>query len=137
MQAPQAPDRVAPAPIASDDAMGARQWKPTPAVYPSFSSETGPSEVVLVPDDRLAPPAHAAVETPLFVADLVLMPVAMIFDPPWEQVEGSSFYLLPTYSGNPPSTPPPGRPTDLSGGPGNAYNPAPGRAVNPPEAPAE
>jgi hypothetical protein len=126
---PQAPDRTDPVPISTDDAMRARQWQPTPAVYPSMSSTTGPSDVALVPCEKLSAPAQGAVETPLFLADLLLMPIAMVEAPPWTQVEGSAFYVLPTYTANPPSIP--ARGNDLSGGPGTVYNAAAGRAVNP------
>jgi hypothetical protein len=123
---PQSPDRVNPTPIAEDQAMSARSWPRSEAVYPNFSSTTGPSEVILVPREKVNPIAHAVVETPLFVADLLLMPIAMVQNPPWTQVEGTSLYLPPTYTGGPPLDPT--RPDDLSGGPGTGYNAAPGRA---------
>jgi len=126
---PQLPDRTDPVPMTMDDAMRARQWQPTPAVYPSMSSTTGPSDLVLVPNEKTPPAIQCAVETPLFITDLLLMPIAMVEAPPWTEVEGSAFYVLPTYTANPPSIP---VGNDLSGGPGTpGYNAAAGRAVNP------
>jgi hypothetical protein len=128
---PQQPDRTNPVAVIGDDAMRSRDWDQTDAIYPNFSTNAGPSEVVLVPDDRLPSPIRGAVETPLFLADVALMPYAMVINPPWTQVEGSSLYVLPSYSANPPNVP--GQDDDLSGGPGtNGYNAAPGRVVSMP-----
>jgi hypothetical protein len=129
LASPQQPDRTNPVAVIGDDAMRARDWDQTNAVYPNFSTNVGPSEVLLVPDDRLPSPIRGAVETPLFLADIVVMPYAMVINPPWTQVEGSSLYVLPSYTANPPLVPGPG--DDLSGGPGtNGYNAAPGRVVS-------
>jgi hypothetical protein len=130
---PQPPDRVDATPIVEDPAMLARAWPPTPAIYPNLSSTTGPCEMLLVPRDDLKPATHAALETPVFVADLLLMPVVVIegiLPPPWAQVEGTSFYLPPTYTSNPPTEAV--HHTDYSGGTGIGYDPAPGRVVGSP-----
>jgi|GEM_PF-6001927 len=128
IQKPQGPDAVNPTPITTDTAMEQRNWPQTAAVYPSFSSTTGPAGVIYVPRDDLKPIPHAAAELPIFVIDTLGMPILWWSIPPWKQVEGSSFYLPPTYTANPPLDTP--RRDDFSGGPGTAWNPTSDRTVH-------
>ena len=134
IQKPQTPDAVNPTPITTDVAMGQRNWPQTAAVYPSLSSTTGPAGVIYVARDDLKPIPHAAAELPIFVIDTLGMPVLWWYIPPWKQVEGTSFYLPPTYTGNPPLDA--SRPDDFSGGPGTGWNPTSERTVHYTEADA-
>jgi hypothetical protein len=124
---PQKPDRVNATVIVSDEATVYRSFSQTKALYPSFSTTTGPSGVMLVPSPKLTLPEQGALETPLFFVQVLLAPVALAEGCPWSQVETTMLYLPPTYTANPPLTQ--GRPNDYSGGPGTGYNPAHGRAV--------
>src|ERR1700722_17772748 len=72
VDAPQAPDRTNPPGITADDALRARDRPQREAAYPCFSTNAGPSEVLLMPNDNLSSPVHAALETPIFLADLAL-----------------------------------------------------------------
>jgi hypothetical protein len=131
MQKPTAPDRVNTTPIVVDPAMAARNWPQVAAVYPCFSSETGPADVLFVPKESLSPYKHAAAETPIFVADVILLPFGLmerLLAPPWSQVESTSFYIAPTYTANPPLEPK-GR-NDYSGGTGVGWTVTPGRTVS-------
>jgi hypothetical protein len=123
----QPSDRVNDTPIIVDEAMQARDWQPVAATYPNFSSTAGPTEVTLEARPDLKPWWHAALETPLFVTNIVLMPLAMWQTPPWDQVEATSFYVPPSYTANPPSEPT--AHDDLSGGTGIGYTPEAGRAA--------
>jgi hypothetical protein len=122
-------DRNDPTPILVDSAMRGRDWPTDPALYPSFSSTVGPAETLFVPATNLSPAVHGFMETPMFFVDSLLTPLAMLYDAPWNEEEGVSFYLPPTYTGNPPLEPvdPKGR-QDLSGGPALGWTPANGRA---------
>jgi len=123
----QPADRVNDTPILVDDAMEARNWQPVAATYPNFSSTTGPAEQTFVPRSDLKPYPRAALETPVFIANILLMPLAMLQTPPWDQVEATSLYVPPTYTGNPPSEP--RGHDDFSGGTGIGYTPEAGRAA--------
>ena len=113
-------------PIQVDDAMKARLWTRTNAVYPNLSTTTGPAEFLLVPPYNTDPYLRSADEAPLFLGNVALMPVAMAQTPPWSQVESTALYLPPTSTGNPPLVPINGG--DFSGGPNGAtYTPAHGR----------
>jgi hypothetical protein len=127
--AAQAPDRVVAEPMQVDEAMAARDWDRTPAVYPSFSTTMGPSGVYWTANDNLKPVQKAVVENGLFFGNLAMWPIDVFRMNPYAQIEGSSFYLPPTYTANPPLEAPAGRKDDFSGGPGTAYNPTPGRSV--------
>jgi len=125
---PRPPDRVGTNPIIADDAMDARDWPKTEAVYPSFSVTTGSCQSLLVPKADLWPPAHAFTESGVFLANILLMPITMCQVPPWAQIETVSLYLPPTYTANPPLDP--SHPNDYSGGPKGPvpnYNTAIGR----------
>jgi hypothetical protein len=124
----QKPDLVNADPIPDDPAMDARQWPQSQALYPNFSTTAGDAQVALVPRSDLPPAVHAAIENALFPFDTLFIPDSMLFHPPYQQVEATSLYLPPTYTGNPPLDPQ--RPNDFSGGPGTGYIAAPGRAVD-------
>jgi hypothetical protein len=125
---PRAQDRVTRTPILEDDAMSARDWPKTEAIYPNFSVTTGSAQSLLVPKPSLPAWAHAAMETPVFLANVLLSPITMVQAPPWAEVETVSFYLPPSYTDNPPLDP--SNPNDFSGGPKGPqanYNTAIGR----------
>jgi hypothetical protein len=122
-------DRNDPTPILTDSAMQVRDWPTMRATYPCFSSTVGSAQSIFVPRADLSAPAHAVMETPVFVADTVLLPLSLVITPPWEEEEGVSFYLPPSYTTNPPVDPVgPKERQDLSGGPSMGWTPANGRA---------
>jgi hypothetical protein len=121
------PDRVNPVPIETDDAMTARNWPVTAAVYPNFSVTAGSTQTLFIAKPQKNSYFAGAMESPIFVLDVLLIPVAMFQAAPTAQVEDTSLYLPPTYTANPPADPT-GR-ENLSGGPGIGWTPAFGRAA--------
>jgi hypothetical protein len=128
--APIPPDRVNETPIQLDEAMANRLWTPTKAIYPSFSSETGPCEVGLIPADNLDYTSNILSEGLLFLANTVILPGTMVLMPPWEQVETPAFYIPPSYTANPPLKAPADNPNDYSGRSGTDYTYSIGRTVH-------
>jgi hypothetical protein len=123
---PLEPSQVNTTPIVLDEAMANRLWPQSKCEVPSFSSTTGPAEVILVPSSSDDAVTAAAIEPGLFLADSLLLPVAMVQTPPWAQIESPAYYLPPSYTVNPPTIV---THAGTYGGGAEGYNYAAGRAV--------
>jgi len=113
-------DRLSTEPIFVDGAMAQRNWPTTSAKYETFTTIAGPTGFVWTtpynPETGVytgpGGPKHEAVVNdltfaPLFVANLIAMPVALIVTPPWAKVESSGGTVPPTYTAAYPLTPVP------------------------------
>jgi hypothetical protein len=103
---PQGISRVDTTPIQVDPAMRLRDWSLTPAVYDSLSMTTGYPKTPLEPADYLNPTARGLVETPVFLANVLLLPVTLTFyAPPGAQIRMPGLIMPASYTANPPQTP--------------------------------
>jgi hypothetical protein len=74
-------------PLVIDEAMQRRDWDQSTAYYANGVTVAGPTGVYFEPHDRVPPGLpRGAVEAPLFVGHVVLLPFDMLWDPYWEDV---------------------------------------------------
>jgi len=98
-------DRVDPTPIATDDAMQLRNYPLSKARYPSLSQTTGSTEFLFAADPGLDSVGQGAADMPVFLSNIVALPVAMVLTPPWAGIRTVALAMPPTYTANPPQTP--------------------------------
>jgi hypothetical protein len=92
-------------PMIVDQAMQIRDWDRSSAYYTNTMFEAG--SVGFLYEPRYDNPgwSYAAIEPPLFAAQVVALPVTIWFPPPWAPVNYASERVEPTYHGVPPLPP--------------------------------
>ena len=99
---------VARHPVLIDEAMERRRWAMVPAHYQNGETPAWPTGFTLA--HRPDAPKWAAVftDTPLFLANIIAMPVGYAVTPGWTRVTYNTGVVEPTYHAMPP-LPPPGK----------------------------
>ena len=114
------PDPVVPPPP-PDEAMALRDWQQSSAIYANTSTVAGNTGFFWMPRWDQPEWVYPLVDTPIFLANVVALPVSFIMTPPWKPVEYRSATVPPTFTAMPPLPPPPpeegGRSSDLANPP--------------------
>jgi hypothetical protein len=97
------PMQINPSPIVLDEAMQHRDWDRSTAYYPNGVTVAGPTGLYVRADPRLPALAQGAVETPLFVGQVILLPFDFLWDPPWKDVAYPRAQAPASYTAAPPS----------------------------------
>lgn len=100
---PPPTERVNTTPVVIDEAMQRRDWDQSVAYYQNGAVVAGPTATYLRPDPELPELAQGALETPLFVANVVIFPFTWVAAPPWADVVYRGMNLEPTYTAAPPT----------------------------------
>ena len=101
------PDELNDSPLVVDDAMQLRDWDRASATYANGNTPAGPTEFPYEPKWNQPNWVYPVVETPLFVGQSVLMPITMIFTPPWTPVMWKGATIDTTYTAMPALPPAP------------------------------
>ena len=91
------------APIVVDQAMLRRDFEPTTAYYANGVTIAGPTGIYFESDPRLPAVVRGAVDTPLFVGHVLLLPFDLLWDPWWEDVAYPRGQAPTSYTAAPPS----------------------------------
>jgi hypothetical protein len=109
-------DELSAQPILVDGAMQLRNWPATSATYENWSVVAGPHGFwweqkydnnghYTGPGGEQNERVAAVTDSPLFLANLVTLPVALIVTPPWAEVLNSGGAVPPTHTAAYPLTP--------------------------------
>src|SRR5689334_13883954 len=79
-------ERLSTKPLVVDEAMQRRDWEPTTAHYQSGATVAGPTGFWWEADQSRPEWQQGLVETPLFVAQVLMLPFTLAVQPPWTQV---------------------------------------------------
>ena len=92
-------------PLVIDDAMVQRPWSRSTARFQNGETPAGPTGSVLThaPDAPAWTPVLT--DTPLFMANILVMPVGYLFTPPWTRVIYPTDVAEPSYTAIPPIPP--------------------------------
>ncbi|HEY1686914.1 MAG TPA: hypothetical protein VGG19_19290 [Tepidisphaeraceae bacterium] len=100
-------------PITVDDAMRHRDWSTSVAVIPTGATIGGPLLFAFEPNRRTDPPVDTQyLEIPIFLANVWVLPLVAIADPPWTPTVyrgvnlGPSYTMSPAYPEDLPAPPP-------------------------------
>ena len=99
---PAAVDR---SPLVVDEAMERRDWSPSVAHYANGETRAYPTGFVLGHSPDAPAWAPVVTDTPLFLSNIVAMPVGYLFTPPWTPVDYPRGVVPPTYNAMPPLPP--------------------------------
>ena len=94
-------------PMLVDQAMQLRDWDRSDAYYTNTSFVAGPVGFLFEPSYTNPYWSYAVLEFPLFVGQVLALPVTLWLPPPWTPVNYSGGKVEPTYHGMPPLPPPP------------------------------
>jgi hypothetical protein len=89
-------------PLIIDEAMQQRNWEPTVARYQSGATVAGPTGFLFEPLDTMPQWQQGLVETPLFVGQVILLPVTLIAQPVWTPVTYRGIRTEASYTAAPP-----------------------------------
>jgi len=95
--------QLAPDPLLIDEAMQRRTWDRSTAHLQAGDVEAGPTRAMLEPRDDLGAAGYTAVEIPIFLANVLLMPVTLFTQPPGSVQTHQGMIAEPTYTAMPPS----------------------------------
>jgi hypothetical protein len=95
--------RINDTPIAVDPAMERRDWPMQTAYYQNGVTVAGPTGQYVRPDRSLPQYAVAAMETPLAVGQIALLPFDFLWDPPWKDVAYPRAQAPASYTAAPPT----------------------------------
>jgi hypothetical protein len=95
--------RINSEPVVVDEAMQRRDWPLVTAEYANGVTVAGPTGQYFRADRRLPQVAQGAIETPLFVGQVALMPFDFLWDPPWEDVQYPRAQAPASYTDAPPT----------------------------------
>lgn len=103
-QAPP-PEPVSHAPLVIDDAMQHRQWPVSAARYANGQTVAAPTGSIFV--HRANEPVWQAAftDTPMFVANVLTIPIVYLFIPPWDTVVYPRGEVEASYHAMPPLPP--------------------------------
>jgi hypothetical protein len=87
-----------------DPAMQQRNWDRSTAEYINGDVIAGPTWQTFEPSEDLGGATYVAMEVPVFLGNLVLMPVQIIRQPPGREVVYQGEQFEPTYTAMPVST---------------------------------
>ena len=92
-------------PLVVDEAMQQRQWPAVAVNYQNGQTPAWPTGFVLGHSPDAPRWAPIVTDTPLFLANILVMPVGYAFTPAWTQVIYTSGAVPPTYFAMPPLKP--------------------------------
>jgi hypothetical protein len=97
-------------PLTVDGAMELRDWNRSTSLYSNGGTPAGPTGFLF--EERWYEPnwTYSVVETPLFVAQTLALPVTLAIAPPWTTVIYHGDRIGPTYTAMPPVPPLPNQP---------------------------
>jgi len=95
-------EQLNPTPLVIDEAMQLRDWEPVTAFYQSGATIAGPTMFFVEPDPTLPRGVDFLTENVLFVGQVAVMPVTIVFQPPWDDVTYRGVRQDPSYSASPP-----------------------------------
>ena len=87
-----------------DPAMQQRIWDRSTAEYVNGDVIAGPTWQTFQPSENLGAATYTAVQVPVFLGNVALMPVQMVIRPPGSEVVYQGEQFEPTYTGMPVST---------------------------------
>ena len=102
--APVAP--VSHAPLVIDEAMQRRQWKPVAVHYQNGETPAWPTGFILQHSPDAPKWAPLVTDGPLFLANVLVMPIGYAVTPGWTRVIYPTGVVGPTYNAMPPLPPP-------------------------------
>lgn len=95
------PDEQSQSPVLVDGAMQMRQWEPVAARCARGDVIAGPTGFWLQPKQADPQCLNAVIESPLFVAQTVALPVTIWLPPPWTEVRYTGATMQTTYTAMP------------------------------------
>lgn len=95
--------RINPTPIATDPAMEHRNWASSTAAYANGVTVASPTGLYVRADPRLPTLAQGAVETPLFLGQVIILPFDILWDPPWKPIAYPRAQAPSSYTAAPPT----------------------------------
>ena len=98
-------EAVSNAPLVVDDAMQHRQWPLTPVRSANGQTVAWPTATLLVDRDNEPVWQPAVAETPMFMANAVMVPVVYLFTAPWQPVAYPEGEIPASYHAMPPLPP--------------------------------
>ena len=97
--------RMNPTPIKQDEAMAARQWDQTKALYANSTVTAYPTLYPYRADPANGDLANLFAAPAIFVGQLIALPVSAIVTPPWQETDSRGVYTPPTFTADVPLTP--------------------------------
>jgi hypothetical protein len=88
-----------------DEAMQARDWDQSTALYKSGATVAGPIGFMYQPRAGQNAWRYQFIDLPLFLGNTMLIPVDFVKTPPWKPVEWKADTVEPTYTGVAPLPP--------------------------------
>jgi hypothetical protein len=130
------PEAIVPSP-STDEAMLHRDWQQSSALYADTSVIAGNTGFMFMPKWGQPEWVYPLLDAPLFLANVVTLPVSLIMTPPWVAVEYRSATIPPSYTAMPPLPPEPprGGENDLTQPPAPPSPEAQPMNATPPETP--
>ena len=94
-------------PLIVDEAMQQRIWPRTVVRFQNGETPAGPTGFILEhnPDVPHDPGRRWSTDTPLFLANVLVMPVGYMFTAPWQRVIYPAGVAEPSFTGIPPIAP--------------------------------
>ncbi len=105
MKQPPKPDAVSHAPLVVDEAMQQRQWPVTVCHFQNGQTPAWPTATLFVHRTNEAVWQATVTDTPMFMANVMTIPVVSIFTPPWQRVIYPSGVIEASYNAMPPLPP--------------------------------
>ena len=102
LKTPEQPAAVARHPIVIDAAMEHRPWPIAAAHYQNGASDAWPTGFILTHSPDEPQWAPAVTDTPIFLANVIAMPLGYAFTPGWTRVIYAQDVVPPTYHAMPP-----------------------------------
>lgn len=99
------PDQLSDTPLLIDGAMQMREWDRSTSYYANGDTEANPTLFAFRSTPTPNPLVNAATETPLFVAQVVALPINALITPPWAPVTYTGVTTPPTFNAMPPLPP--------------------------------
>jgi len=101
------PEEAVMPPPPTDPAMLHRDWQESHAIYANSSTVAGNTGFMFLPKWDEPAWLYPILDSPIFLLNVVTLPVSFIMTPPWEPVEYRSATVPPSYSAMPPLPPEP------------------------------
>jgi hypothetical protein len=89
-------------PLIVDDAMQQRKWSRSVVRFQNGETPSAPTGFVLAHAGNAPKWTPVITDGPLFLANVMVMPVGYVFTPPWERVIYPAGVVEPSYTAVPP-----------------------------------
>ena len=89
-------------PLTIDPAMQKRDWERSTAYWANGMTVAGPTDYWLETADYVPDYQRRVVDPSIAALNMVVLPAAVVVEPPWKQKVDPGLIIAPTYSGQPP-----------------------------------